>query len=784
MERLSAFKIGFLAAGLVAILTLSAISAAAVVSYWEATDLIDAGGEAQLVTDPAVTVFARPHRVTAGRPASIKELRDKLLANGYRETDQGGRGTFSLSRTRLTLYPSWPEFPNVVIDFDGNVPVHIQGTDGRTYAYAEFESELIESVEYRGNQPVSVLYLPRTWEAFRGTALADAVVIREDDDFWTQPDLPSQAMLRAAYHLGGAGGASGFYSQMARNSVMRDRSRSWLRKWREIGVASALAARVPRERMAELYFNKVRLGAVRGREIIGYPALGRALFGVREAADLSWAQSATLAVITSSPSGYIGALLRMPEESVPEPPPAVWWRRWVPAGLFKKQGHLSVEQRLGRLLRARNAILDEMGRRYPHRYPVERLRSAKDEPLQVRTAPPFDQGRELAGHFLDMLLSGKVPLHEGRIHASLDLEIQQVATNALQDHLARLASKLHVANPDNLQGTMIVLHPQTGEILALLGGRNTSRGTLNRALTPRSAGSAMKVLVFAWAVDHARRREVDTYTVVDGARDAVEGKWRPKRHCGGSATLYRHMGSSTNCPPIVLASWIGLRNLQQLYRNFLHVTPDLHAGMAIGGSKGSEVRMLDLALVYSALANEGTLPDRVLVSRLGNADRVIAPDLTPAGRAFSKHAAEQALQIMTAPVQPYGTAAQAVAQTGLAAGELLAKTGTGAVSDAVFVSILGNKDLLFLAWVGMDDYTPLEMNRGFQGATAAMPIVTRVIRELTVKRPEYFHFSLTPTLGGAVKASYSRNLSVPKRQRHREGYPQPHTRTRARRVNR
>ena len=54
------------------------------------------------------------------------------------------------------------------------------------------------------------------------------------------------------------------------------------------------------------------------------------------------------------------------------------------------------------------------------------------------------------------------------------------------------------------------------------------------------------------------------------------------------------------------------------------------------------------------------------------------------------------------------------------------------------MSILGNRRLLLLAWVGMDDNEPLSMARGFQGASAAMPIVTTVLRQLNAARPDLF----------------------------------------------
>jgi len=149
-------------------------------------------------------------------------------------------------------------------------------------------------------------------------------------------------------------------------------------------------------------------------------------------------------------------------------------------------------------------------------------------------------------------------------------------------------------------------------------------------------------------------------------------------------------------------------------------------------------KMIDLAYLYGALANGGILRTPATI-RHAASGRVSLPDpVLRSRRVFSEVAAFLGLQMMTAPLQPYGTANGAWRQMQLASGPHYAKTGTGQVSDAIYVSILGNRRLLLLAWVGMDDNESLSMARGFQGASAAMPIVTTVLRQLNAARPELF----------------------------------------------
>jgi membrane peptidoglycan carboxypeptidase len=175
-----------------------------------------------------------------------------------------------------------------------------------------------------------------------------------------------------------------------------------------------------------------------------------------------------------------------------------------------------------------------------------------------------------------------------------------------------------------------------------------------------------------------------------------------------------------------------------LFQDQLHAKPIKHARMVIGGASGSEVKMIDLAYLYAALANGGILRTPAAIRHVASGAVSLPDPVFGSRRVFSEIAAFLGLQMMTAPLQPYGTANSAWRQMQLASGPHYAKTGTGQVSDAVYVSILGNRRLLLLAWVGMDDNEPLSMARGFQGASAAMPIVTTVLRQLNAARPELF----------------------------------------------
>src|SRR5205807_790441 len=156
------------------------------------------------------------------------------------------------------------------------------------------------------------------------------------------------------------------------------------------------------------------------------------------------------------------------------------------------------------LLRLRNELLENMRRSYPDRYPAHAIDAAKREQLELHPSPAgIEQWKD--GQFIDYLLSAGLSAPAGRVYTTLDTALQQLAADSVRDIRIQLPRRLHLTKPGKLQASLVALRPDTSELLAIVWARDPVRGSLNRATQrPRSAGSAMKIIVFTWAVDHAR----------------------------------------------------------------------------------------------------------------------------------------------------------------------------------------------------------------------------------------------------------------------------------------
>src|SRR5215468_5738866 len=104
---------GLLAGSAFVTLVFTGFSIAALANYRESVRLVENGGEERLVSDPVVTLYPSPYTIRTGQALLLEREIERLRMAGYRQTDRGGRGTFSPAADRLTIHPMWPEFPNV-----------------------------------------------------------------------------------------------------------------------------------------------------------------------------------------------------------------------------------------------------------------------------------------------------------------------------------------------------------------------------------------------------------------------------------------------------------------------------------------------------------------------------------------------------------------------------------------------------------------------------------------------------------------------------------------------
>jgi penicillin-binding protein 1B len=341
---------------------------------------------------------------------------------------------------------------------------------------------------------------------------------------------------------------------------------------------------------------------------------------------------------------------------------------------------------------------------------------------------------------LDENYSNAVLTKEGlRIFSSLDLQLQRKAERALVEGLKKLeathAALRRKGDDDSLEGAIIVIRPQTGEIKAMVGGRNYQKSQFNRVFqAKRQPGSIFKPFVYLAALMYGGQSGVK-YTPETVLNDSqftwnYDGKeWQPHNYNNeyfGAVTFRRALESSLNSATGRVAQDVGIRRVRDIAKRLgiqsaLPAVPSLALGSA-------EVTPLEVAVAFSTIANGGvrTRPLAVklvldqssqpLEKRDVRVEQVINPQLA------------HMMNYILKGVLDRGTAASArrMGFTRPAAG----KTGTtNDYKDAWFVGY--TPDLLAVVWVGFDGQSKLNLS----GAEAALPIWTEFMKSATASMP-------------------------------------------------
>ena len=260
-------------------------------------------------------------------------------------------------------------------------------------------------------------------------------------------------------------------------------------------------------------------------------------------------------------------------------------------------------------------------------------------------------------------------------------------------------------NPD-LEGAVVSMNPQTGEIYAMAGGMSYFKSFFNRAVQARrQVGSTFKPLVYAAAYEsgyYPMSIFYDTPVIQESEKEGEED-WRPKNFDGqfmGEMTLERALQVSNNSVTIKLAQKIGIKKIIR-YARLFGFTGDIPVDLSV--SLGSlSASPLELATAYSTFANQGKRPSKpFFVTRVADIDNKTLfefqqPEMT---QVLDEKSASLITDNIVKVVEKGGAWRSRNAVNRMLGG----KTGTSNDSkDGWFAGVLPN--LVTVAWVGYDDY--------------------------------------------------------------------------------
>jgi penicillin-binding protein 1B len=645
----------------------------------------------------STVLYAAPPVLRPGVHVGALDLAGILSRLGYRETrGPAGPGQFSRSDDGWDIYVGGESASRGRVSLtlaDGRITRLRQGAaEVQTVA---LPPELLASAGAGMGENIRPVRLPDVPPVLR-----TAILATEDERFYEHGGVDPRGILRALWANVRKGrvaeGGSTITQQLVKSRLLSP-ERTLARKINEAWLASALEWRYTKDQIFEAYLNEIYLGQWGGSAVRGVGAASRAYFG-KEVHQLSLPEAALLAGMIRAPNSYSPAI--NPERARE--------RRDVVLTRLRDLGKIS-----------------EAEYRRARREPV-RARSAPANPL---AAPYFvDYVRTELEHATDVDLGDQPGM---RVYTTLDPVLQRLAEAAVVKGLDRLETnrpRLRRKSPEErLQAAMIVLDPATGQVRALVGGRDYRLSQFNRAiLARRQPGSAFKPFVYLAAL--TPRRDGPLFTAASLIEDApitivVDGKsWSPKNYDDryqGPVTVRRALEGSLNTATVRLAQAVGLPAVVETARA-LGVERDLRPvpALALGVF---EITPLQLARAYLPLANGGLAPT-------GGAVDAVTDD---GGRALWSASRES---------RPVIGAPEAFLVTSLLEGVINAGTGSGARAlgvpgavagktgttnegrDAWFVGYSPN--LLALVWVGFDDGAAA----GLSGSEGALPIWSEFMR--------------------------------------------------------
>ena len=633
------------------------------------------------------------------RAAGVYERLQRL---NYRETEDGElrKGDYRRSPGGLDLFLRDFSYPGERVDdrlvhLDLNGDVVTRMTDPRSGAelYSlQLEPELL-----------SGLY-DATWEERREVSLKDlpplltrTLILTEDRRFYSHRGFDPIGILRALVTDLRSGevvqGGSTLTQQLAKNFFLSE-ERSFRRKVKEAAMAVLIERRYSKDEILENYLNEIYFGqnGLQG------------IYGVWEASEFYFARPPQ--ELSVGDIALLIGLIRAPNALSPfRKPDRARERRDTVLRLLHDAGEI-------------NAADYEAALREPLHLAAVHARS--------NAAPNFvDYLREeLSRNYPHEVLTS-----EGLgIFTSLDVQLQQAAAAAVRDGLAdlerrypRLAER---AADQRVQAALIAVRPQTGAIVAMVGGRDYETTQFNRAVhARRQPGSIFKPFVFLAAFEAARDSDnpiTPASAVVDEPFEWTYdgGTWEPSNYRDqyfGQVTARRALELSLNAATSRIAYRVGLDPVLDVARRAGITSPlPPYPSVVLGAA---ELTPLEVAQAYAVIANQGLKATLRAASKVVDRQgQIVERRPVAVERAVSPEAAYLVTHLMEGVIDR-GTG-RGVRERGFkrpAAG----KTGTtNDARDAWFAGF--TPDLLAVVWVGFDDGDAL----GLTGAEAAVPIWT------------------------------------------------------------
>ena len=642
--------------------------------YHHYEDVVDERLAAGPLFASVAQIYAAPQEIRVGQSRTIHDIAADLRSAGYNNDPQ--LGSFDTRESSILIKPGPQSFHNTdgaTISIEDGKVVSITSDNGAALRGYELEPQLITALSEDKNRTKRRLV---TFDEIP-PRLVQAVVAIEDRRFFEHGGVNYVRTVKCAIqdvmsHQKECGGST-ITQQLARGFFLSP-EKKFTRKLSEIMIAFQLEHRFDKKQIFSMYSNEINIGQRGSFAINGFGEASQAFFG-KPLGQLDLAECATI------------------------------------AGLIQNPNRRNPYRHPDRATERRNVVLDSMVE--TGAITESEATRAKAEPL--RLAPPNVDASE-APYFVDLVHEqlvqrlGEDLNHQSlRIYTSLDPQLQRVASAAVDvgmrnvDDLIRKRHRKGDTNITYPQVALVALNPHTGQILALVGGRNYGVSQLNHAVAERPTGSIFKPFVYATAFNTSlagtsldsngvftalTRLNDDPQTFYWSGQPYSPGNFE-KDEYPGMVTAADALAHSLNIATIALAEKVGYENVAALGRAAGITSARGTPSVAIGTYNATPI---DMAGAYTVFANNGVRLTPWSLASVRNTSGDIVADFAPVASQVLDTRTAYLTQSLLEGVIARGTAA-GVRAKGFKA-PAAGKTGTS--HDAWFAGYTSN--LICIIW--------------------------------------------------------------------------------------
>lgn len=639
-------------------------------------------------------VYARPLELYVGAQVTQSDLQSELTMLGYQFVKQVNKvGQATTKGRKITLYLPEFQFPDelqasqkITIQFKNDAVWSLQSTAQTDIV--RLNPLLIGGIYPSHNEDRLLVKLNEV-----PLPLQNMLMAVEDSEFQEHIGISLRGIARALIaNIKGGGiyqGASTLTQQLIKNYYLSS-ERTISRKLQEALMALLLEIRFDKQEILEAYINEIYLGQDGPRAIHGFGLASQYYFKTA-LKDLTIDQQALLVAMVKGPSYYNP--WRHPQRTLQR-------RNLVlDISVREKKIDASFAAYAKKQAMAMGEQADIVHKRYPAYLDLVRRQLQKDYNIEQLNS----SGLRIFTHF--------------------DPLIQSSAENSLQTSIEKYQN-----DPKRklLQGAVVVTRPNTGAVVAIVGGKDAGYAGFNRAIDARrQVGSLLKPAVYLAALEQPQSFNLATLISDDEYSITLDNGdiWSPQNYdkkSHGEVMLYQALSHSYNQATVRLGESLGLENIVETIAKLsgdkpLPALPSITLG-AVAMSP------MDIAQIYQTLAADGFYTPLLAIHA------VMQPD----GQLLKSYSLDIQKRFEAAAIYQLRYALQASTHQGTAKSlqqllpelDVAGKTGTSNdLRDSWFAGFSG--DLMSVVWMGYDDNT----NTGLTGTTGALKVWATIFKQ-------------------------------------------------------